>query len=59
LIVQVTVPLDALVGESDTVSVTVTSQLDPSISASSDLTTTAEAKDRHIYLPFVANGPKE
>ena len=57
VIVLVIIPSDAPVGASDTVLVTATSQLHPSRSASSDLTTTAVARYRHIYLPFVTNGP--
>ncbi|MCB9134600.1 MAG: hypothetical protein H6636_04185 [Anaerolineales bacterium] len=53
--VVVTVPIDAMDGESDTVTVTVTSQSDNTLTASASLTTTASTASTgfSLYLPLL------
>jgi VCBS repeat-containing protein len=51
--VTVTVPNDAVIGDSDAVTVTATSQNDPLVTESAVLTTTVEETPYYIYLPLV------
>ncbi|HSO19958.1 MAG TPA: hypothetical protein VLT88_10890, partial [Desulfosarcina sp.] len=59
ILVEVTIPANAGVGQTDTVTIAAVSTSDPAASASVDLTTTATTEptgsDSHLYLPIIQN----